>query len=73
MEKRKQIVFFEPWPEVMTYKMAKLFREKDYSTHSIRILESKELDNFYKDAFDEIISFKLGFFKINLKNLPLIF
>ena len=71
MEKKKQIIFLEPFPEVMIYKIAKLFREKGYETISIRILEHKGLsNNFYKSAFDQIIDFNLGFFKINIKNAP---
>lgn len=70
---KKQIVFLEPFPEVMIYKMAKMFKEREYETISIRILESKGLsNNFYKQAFDEIKSFNLSFFKINFKNLPAI-
>lgn len=75
MEKKKQIVFLEPWPHIMVYKMARLLKEKGYSTISIRILENNpESDKFYKDAFDEIISFNLSFFKLNIKNFfPIIF
>lgn len=73
MKEKKQIIFFEPWPEVMIYKMSKLFREKGYKTYSIRVLESKELEDFYKEASDEVISFNLSYFKINLKNIPSIF
>ncbi len=74
-KKKKQIVFLEPFPEVMIYKIARMFKEKGYETISIRILESKDssLNNFYKPAFDEIKSFDLSFFKVDLKNLPLIF
>ncbi len=72
---RKKIVFLESFPEVMTYKIAKMFKEKGYETISVRILESKDslFNDFYKSAFDKIISFDLSFFKIDLKNLPLIF
>ncbi len=71
--KKKQIIFLEPWPTVMVYKIAKLFKKKGYETISIRILESKGLSNkFFGQAFDKILSFNLIFHKINLKNLPLI-
>lgn len=72
---KKQIVFLEPFQEVMIYKIAKLFKEKGYETISLRILESKDssLNNFYMSAFDEIKSFDLSFFKVNFKNIPLIF
>lgn len=71
-QRKKQIVFLESFPEVMTYKIAKMFRKKGYETVSIRILESKEssLNNFYKDAFDKIESFNLNFFNMNKKNIP---
>src|SRR3989344_2867781 len=67
---KKQIIFLEPWSEIMTYKIARLFKKNGYSTYAIRILESKGLsDNFFKDAFDEIISFNVNFYKINRKNI----
>jgi len=67
---KKQIIFLEPWSEIMTYKIARLFKKNGYSTYAIRILESKGLsDNFFKDAFDEIISFNVNFYKINPQNL----
>lgn len=69
---KKQIIFLEPFPEVMFYKMARLFKKKDYETISIRLLETKDSDYFYRDAFSEIISFNLKFFKINIKNIPFI-
>jgi hypothetical protein len=72
---KRQIVFLEPFPEVMTYKMAKMFKQKGDETVSIRILESKDLalTNFYNRAFDEVKSFDLNFFRMDMKNLPLIF
>ena len=70
---KKQIVFLEPWPEIMIYKMAKLLKESGYETISIRILENKGVpDSFFREAFDKIISFELSAYKINLKNLSLI-
>lgn len=70
-----QIIFLEPYPEVMVYKIAKIFKKNGYKTISIRLLSSKGLpDEFYMDAFDKIISFNLKFFKLNLKNiLPIFF
>lgn len=69
MEKKKQIVFLEPWPHIMVYKIARLLKERGYSTISIRILENNpESDKFYKEAFDDIISFNLSFFKLDIKN-----
>jgi hypothetical protein len=74
MIKKGQIIFLEPWPTVMIYKMAKMLRERGWETISIRILETdKSSDDFYKPAFDKIISFKFGFFKLNVKNIPSIF
>jgi hypothetical protein len=72
---KKQILFVESFPEVMTYKIAKLFKEKNYETVSLRILESKDplFNEFYKKAFDKIESFDLSFFKMDLKNLSSIF
>lgn len=73
-ESARQIVFLEPWPTIMIYKIAKIFKEKGDETVSIRILESRGLSNdFYKQAFDEIRSFNLGFFKMSFKHLPSIF
>lgn len=69
---KKKIVFLESFPEVMTYKIAKIFKKKGYQTISLRILESKDssFNNFYKDAYDEIKSFDLSFFRMDFKNLP---
>jgi len=69
MEKRP-IIFFEPFPTVPVYKIARLFKERGYRTISLRILESKGLsDEFYKDAFDRIVSLNIDFSKINKKNI----
>lgn len=69
-KRKKQIVFLEPYPEVMVYKIARLLKKKGYETISIRLLESKGQSlEFYKDAFDKIISFNLRFFKIKLNNM----
>ena len=70
--KKKQIVFLEPFPTVMIYKIAKLFRKKGYETILIVLLESGSSKDFHKSAFDKIFFFNLSFFKINLKNAPLI-
>ena len=65
---KKQIIFLEPFPEIMTYKIAKIFRKKGYQTISIRLLKSKGLsEDFYRKAYDKIICFNLEFHKINLK------
>ena len=65
---KKQIVFLEPFPTVMVYKIARLFRKKGYKTILIILLESKGASKeFHKGAFDKIIFFDLSFFKINLK------
>mgnify|MGYP001570412912 CR=1 FL=1 len=66
----RPIIFLEPFPTVPVYKIARLFKERGYKTISLRILESKGLsDDFYKDAFDRIISFKIDFSKINKKSI----
>tara|TARA_Y100000034_G_scaffold45936_1_gene56480 strand:+ start:10540 stop:11799 length:1260 start_codon:yes stop_codon:yes gene_type:complete len=71
--KKKQIVFLEPFPTVMIYKIARLFKKKGYETILVVLLESKDASKeFHKGAFDKIIFFDLSFFKINLKNAPLI-
>lgn len=70
--KRKEIIFLEPFPEIMMYKMAKLLRKKGYKTVSIRLLENKDSDDFYRDAFNKIISFNLSFLKLKVKNIPAI-
>jgi len=70
---KKQIIFLEPWPAVMIYKIARMFKKKGYSTISIRILQNgEEADKFYADAFDEIISFNLNPLKLTPKNAHLI-
>ena len=70
MEKKKQIVFLEPWPTIMAYKIAKLFQKKGYKTTSIRILENKGIpDSFFKEAFDKIITFNLNFHQISFRNI----
>ena len=69
----KEIIFLEPFPEIMIYKIAKLLKKNGYSTVSIRILENKDSDNFYKDGFDLIISFNLSFVKLNSGNILKIF
>ena len=71
MEQKKQIVFFESFPTVMIYKIAKMFRKKGYETVLIVLLGSGSSKSFHKDAFDKIIFFNLEFFKIGLKNLHL--
>jgi len=70
--KQKEIIFLEPFPEIMMYKMARLLRKKGYKTISIRILENKDSDDFYEDGFDKIISFNLHFLKLRIKNIPAI-
>jgi len=72
---KKQIVFLESFPEVMTYKIAKLFKEKGYEIISLRVLKSKDssLNNFYKQAYDKVKSFDLDFFRMSYKNIPAIF
>ena len=73
MKGKKQIVFLEPWPTIMTYKIARLFKEKGYDLTSIRILETeKKSDEFYQEAFNKIISFNFNFFKLQIKNTFLI-
>ncbi len=68
---KKQIIFLEPYPTIMIYKISKLLRKKGYKTISIRLLESKDRTfDFYSNAYDKIINFNLSFFKINIKNLP---
>ncbi len=65
---KKQIIFLEPFPEVMLYKMARLLRKNGYKTFSIRILENKDSNDFYVNGFDKIISFNLSFIKLHPKN-----
>lgn len=73
MKKIKQIIFTEPFPTVMVYKMAKLFRENGYETILILLLENKGVSKqFHKGAFDKIISLNLNFYRLDIKNLPLI-
>ncbi|MAG02061.1 hypothetical protein CMI42_01885 [Candidatus Pacearchaeota archaeon] len=68
---KKQIVFIESYPEIMTYKIARILRKKGYETISIRLLKSKGLsEDFYKKAYDKIIHFNLAYHKINIKNIP---
>lgn len=72
-EGKKQIVFFESFPTVMLYKIAKLLRERGYETVLIKMLESKGAsEDFHSGGFDKIISLNLSFYKINIKNFPLI-
>ena len=74
MVKEKQIVFLESTPQVMVYKMAKLLRENGYSVNSVLVLKTKkESEEFYKQAFNEVIPLNLGFSKITPKNVPIIF
>ena len=71
---KKQIVFIESFPEIMTYKMARIFKKKGYETVSIRLLKSKGLsEEFYEKAYDKKICFNLDFHKMRLKNIPSIF
>lgn len=73
MDRKKQIVFVEPFPTVMLFKIAKLLRQKGYETVLIKILESKGAsEEFHKGGFDKIISLNLSFYRINIKNFPLI-
>jgi len=67
---KKQIVFFEPFPTVMVYKIAKLLREKGHETILIKLLEAKGASKeFHSRGFDKIVSFELSFFKLDLKNI----
>src|SRR3989344_271269 len=72
MNHKKQILFIEPFPTVMIYKIAKIFRQKGYETVLIILLESETSKEFHLDAFDRVIYFNLKFHKLNLKNLTLI-
>lgn len=66
MEGKKQIVFIESYSTIMIYKIAKLFKNKDYETILIRILEPSKLDrDFCKDAYDRVIDFNIS--KLNIK------
>lgn len=73
MKQTKQIIFVEPFPTVMVYKIAKIFRAKGYKTILIKLLECKGAEkSFHKKAFNQIISFNLKFYRINIKNfLPI--
>lgn len=74
IKEKKQIIFLEPWPTPMIAKIAKLFKKNGYRTVSVRILEHKFLsDEFFRECFDEVISFNLVFYKMNIKSVPLIF
>ncbi len=69
-QKKQQIIFLESFPEVMIYKLARVFKKKGYKCISVRLLTfDKKSEAFYKDAFDQIISFDLSFTKMNLKNI----
>jgi len=71
---KKQIVFLESWTTPMIYKIARMFKQRGYYTISIRVLKYKFLpDSFFKDGFDEIISFNQEFNKFNFKSFPSIF
>jgi hypothetical protein len=71
--KNKQIVFLEAYPTVMTYKIAKIFKENGYETISIKILETeKKSDKFYHEAFSKMISFNMNYLDIKIKNIYLI-
>jgi len=69
---KKQILFIEPFPTVMIYKLAKIFRQKGYETILIILLESESSKDFHLEAFDKVIYFNLKFHKLTLKNSPLI-
>lgn len=67
----KTIVFTEPFPTVMVYKIAKLFKKSGYKTVLISLLENKGASKqFHKSAFDKIIYFNLSFYRFNIKNIP---
>jgi len=71
---KKIIVFTEPFPTVMVYKIAKLFKKSGYKTVLITLLENKGASKqFHTGAFDKIIYFNLSFYRFNLKNIPKIF
>ena len=69
MQNKKQIVFIESYSTVMTYKIAKMFKQKGYRTILIRLLEPKDSDEaFYADAYTKVINFNMNFStRINLK------
>jgi hypothetical protein len=67
--KKKQIVFIEPFPIAMIYKIAREFKKKGYETVLIRIIEANsENYNFYKNAYDRIIDIDMPYTKVSKKN-----
>lgn len=70
MEKeKKNIVFYlaSP-PNVMAYKMARLFQKNGYQTTLVTMCEKEAFNiDFYKEAFDEIIFSDFQFFRPSKK------
>jgi len=68
-EKKKRIVFYCVEPFVMIYKMAKIFKEKNYETVLMTMSEKERLDHkLYSKAFDKIICSNFIFTKSNVIN-----
>ena len=66
---KKQIVFFNERPEVINYKIARMFKSKGDTTILFTISQKDQWDEeFYKGAFDKIICTDFQFRKANLKN-----
>ncbi len=68
---KKQIVFVEPIPNILNFKIARALKEKDYEIILISFLKfDKEL---YQKAYSKMICFDLESFSLNIKNVLNIF
>ncbi len=73
MKRKKQIVFIEGYSYVMTYKIARMFKEKGYETTLIRILKQASYKDFYNEAYNQVIDLDLDYGKVTNENLLKIF
>ncbi len=70
IERKKQIVFVEPFPTVMIYKIARLLKKKGYETVLIKLMKSGASEDFHLGGFDKVISFNIEYNQVNIKNIP---